>query len=175
MKKTDYSKLVEEIECLEEEISKYPIGTISVKKINGIERYYHQWYEAGKTKSKYLKKEEAEMLSSDIELRRKEQKKLKELKEKLSAMEKKKDSFLNKKFDASITLPIEIVGWFNGRHITPDKNISLEDGQQVLVTIRKGEKKSRNIDLNKYVNHGEKLFKTDAQEYVRRIRDEERF
>ena len=49
-----------QIADLEEQIAKLPVGYISKKMINGKERYYQQWTENGKVKSKYIKNEDFE-------------------------------------------------------------------------------------------------------------------
>ena len=46
-------KVYQTREQLEEEISRLPAGYISKKHINGADRYYLQWTEEGKLKSKY--------------------------------------------------------------------------------------------------------------------------
>lgn len=58
------------IEALEAEIAALPIGYISKKTINGKIRFYHQWTENGKKKSKYLDDETAAELRILIEKRR---------------------------------------------------------------------------------------------------------
>ena len=157
MKSTGNDKILKEIEQLKKEISGYPIGSISRKMINGKERYYHQWYESGKTKSKYLKQDEVETFRRNIELRRIAEKKLNDL-----------------EIKAGITIPLEIMGSFDGRYIIPDKDIHLSSGQKILVTIHDAVDKREDIDLDKYINQGEKLFPEDAQEYIRELRNEER-
>ena len=157
MKSTGNDKILKEIEQLKKEISGYPIGSISRKIINGKERYYHQWYESGKTKSKYLKQDEVETFRKNIELRRIAEKKLNDI-----------------EIKAGITIPLEIMGSFDGRYIIPDKDIHLSPGQKILVTIHDAVDKREDIDLDKYINQGEKLFPEDAQEYIRELRNEER-
>ena len=49
-----------QISDLESQIASLPVGYISKKMINGKERYYQQWTENGKIKSKYIKNEEVE-------------------------------------------------------------------------------------------------------------------
>jgi len=65
------------IEALEAEIAALPIGYISRKTINGKIRFYHQWTENGKKKSKYLDDETAATLSKLIEKRRELEQQLK--------------------------------------------------------------------------------------------------
>ncbi len=79
--------IYEQIKLLEEKIAKLPIGYISKKKINGKERYYRQWTEEGKIKSKYIKAGEYETVYLAIAKRRELEKELKELKDKLPKSE----------------------------------------------------------------------------------------
>ena len=62
---------------LKSEIAKLPVGYISKKNINGKTRYYHQWTEMGKIKSKYIKEGGLEELQNQIERRRSLQEELK--------------------------------------------------------------------------------------------------
>ena len=71
---------------LKAKIGELPVGYISKKNINGKTRYYHQWTELGKIKSKYIKDGELEKLQEQIELRRKLQKKLKALEKEVPKM-----------------------------------------------------------------------------------------
>ena len=183
MKNTGNDKILKEIEQLKKEISGYPIGSISRKIINGKERYYHQWYESGKTKSKYLKQDEVDTFRKNIELRRIAEKKLNDLEliiqksgdeSEIASSKKGIKNFFNKQLKAGITIPIEIMGSFDGRYIIPDKDIHLSPGQKILVTIHDAIDKREDLDLDKYINHGEKLFPADAQEYIRELRNEER-
>lgn len=68
-----------EIRALAEQIEALPIGYISRKTIRGKTRYYHQWKENGKLRSKYLKDGELEPLRAEIEKRRELQARLREL------------------------------------------------------------------------------------------------
>ncbi|MDO4650783.1 MAG: AAA family ATPase, partial [Eubacteriales bacterium] len=58
------------LEEIEKELSELPIGYISRKVIRGKERFYHQWSENGKIKSRYLKAGEEEILRNQIERRK---------------------------------------------------------------------------------------------------------
>lgn len=69
-----------QISDLESQIASLPVGYISRKMINGKERYYQQWTENGKIKSKYIKNEEVEEFQTKIEFRKSLQSKLSELK-----------------------------------------------------------------------------------------------
>lgn len=74
------SEITEQIRLLEKEIASLPVGYISKKTINGKTRFYRQWSESGKIKSKYIKDEEYEEISRAIARRKILQKQLKELK-----------------------------------------------------------------------------------------------
>lgn len=65
---------------LEKEIATLPIGYISKKTIGGKVRYYRQWTENGKIKSKYIPNEKYDEVSQAIARRKELQKLLKELK-----------------------------------------------------------------------------------------------
>ena len=64
---------------IENQIAELPQGYISKKNISGKIRYYHQWTEAGKKKSKYLNDVAAAALNPLIEKRRALQQELKTL------------------------------------------------------------------------------------------------
>ena len=74
------SEITEQIRLLEKEIASLPVGYISKKTINGKTRFYRQWSESGKIKSKYIKDEEYEEISRAIARRKILQEQLKELK-----------------------------------------------------------------------------------------------
>lgn len=71
--------VIDRIKVLQEEISQLPKGYISQKNIQGKTRYYLQWSENGKKKSKYIKDGELEHLREQIEQRKALQEELKEL------------------------------------------------------------------------------------------------
>ena len=64
-------KMQKEIEELERQITELPVGYISKKNIHGKDRFYHQWTEDGKVRSKYLREGEKEPLEKQILKRRK--------------------------------------------------------------------------------------------------------
>lgn len=72
-----------DINELEEQIAKLPIGYITEKVINEKKYYCQQWKENGKSKSRYISEEEANSLKPQIEERKKLQKELKALKKTL--------------------------------------------------------------------------------------------
>lgn len=59
------------VEELERRIRELPRGYLSIKIIKGKERYYHQWYEAGKLQTKYVRADDYPELKEKIDLRRK--------------------------------------------------------------------------------------------------------
>ncbi len=74
------SNVSEQIKKLENELLTYPNGYISRKMIGGKERFYLQWTENGKLKSKYIKADELEHMRGLVEKRKQLQEQLKELK-----------------------------------------------------------------------------------------------
>lgn len=80
--------IVSQISELEKKISSLPVGYISKKFISGKERYYQQWTENGKIKSKYIKNDELEDFREKIELRKSLQSKLSDLKSSAAFVER---------------------------------------------------------------------------------------
>ena len=70
----------ERMKQIEKELAGLPIGYISKKTINGKERFYLQWMENGKLKSKYIKAAEYDEVLRQVEKRKNLQAELKELK-----------------------------------------------------------------------------------------------
>lgn len=66
---------------LETEIASLPQGTVNMKKIYGKEQPYLQWTENGKSKSKYIKKNEREEIFAGVERRKQLQEELRKLKQ----------------------------------------------------------------------------------------------
>lgn len=68
-----------------------------------------------------------------------------------------------------------VKGYYNGNHIVINEDVTLSTGQEVIVTILDSPSAERkNIDLKKYMGRGEKMFQTDAQDYVKELRDNDR-
>lgn len=64
-----------------------------------------------------------------------------------------------------------VKGYYNGNHIVIEEDIKLSVGQEVIVTVLEMKKPPKEkIDLKKYMGRGEKMFQTDAQEYIRELR-----
>lgn len=74
------SNISEQIFALEQELSTCINGYISRKIINGKERFYLQWIQNGKIKSRYIKSDELDEIRTLVERRKQIQEKLKELK-----------------------------------------------------------------------------------------------
>ena len=68
-----------------------------------------------------------------------------------------------------------VKGYYDGTQIVMDENVNLKVGQEVIVTILDMQKKARKkVNLKQYVGRGEKMFHTDAQEYVQGLRADDR-
>ena len=74
--RADFQKIAE----LTEQIGRLPKGYISKKIVGGKTYYYHQWSEGGEKKSKYLRDDELAELTERIELRKRLQKELADVK-----------------------------------------------------------------------------------------------
>lgn len=71
--------VLNELSKIEEELKNLPSGYISKKNILGKTRFYLQWSEDGKKKSKYIEKDAVETVMKKIERRKELEKKRKEL------------------------------------------------------------------------------------------------
>ena len=62
--------------------------------------------------------------------------------------------------------------------VIEDEDIKKYEGKDVIVTILdypyKKQQKEKKVDLRKYMGRGEKMFQSDAQEYIKELRDDER-
>ena len=68
-------------------------------------------------------------------------------------------------------------GYYNGEHIVLDEKVNLSVGQKVIITILEyvpQKKETKKIDLSKYMGRGDKLFTSDAAEYVKGLRSDDR-
>ena len=66
-------------------------------------------------------------------------------------------------------------GHYNGSEIVLDEQMSLDIGQEVIVTVLNlPSKKKEPIELSKYIGRGEKMFTSDAQDYVKELRCNDR-
>ena len=94
---------------LENEIAILPQGSINIKKINGKEQPYLQWTENGKSKSKYIKKDEREQIFAGVERRKQLQDELRELK-KLDIV----DTPAPTKFETSVVIGKRLIAMTKG-------------------------------------------------------------
>ena len=69
------------MEELERCIRELPPGYLSIKTIRGKERYYHQWYADGRQHTEYVRAEDLPGLKERLELRKRMQARLSDLKE----------------------------------------------------------------------------------------------
>ena len=76
----NYQENQKRIKELERQIKALPPGTVVYKKIKGRQQPYLQWSENGKTRSKYIKKDERDIVMTQVQLRRQLADELKELK-----------------------------------------------------------------------------------------------
>lgn len=68
-----------------------------------------------------------------------------------------------------------VKGYYNGNHIVISENVNLNIGQEVMITILDTKSISeKKVDLKKYMGKGEKMFQTDAQDYIKEMRSGER-
>ena len=80
------NEIKDHIQALEEELAALPVGSYVIKVIKGKEQPYLQWSEGGKTKSRYIKKDEREEIMKQLERRGYIQTELKQLKKDLAAI-----------------------------------------------------------------------------------------
>lgn len=107
----DDEKMQKKAKELERQIAKLPVGYISKKNIHGKDRFYHQWTEDGKVRSKYLREGEKEPLEEQILKRRKLQAQLKELKATLPKSKKKLPKIKPElsSFECNVTIDRELL------------------------------------------------------------------
>lgn len=68
-----------------------------------------------------------------------------------------------------------VKGYYNGDHIVISENVNLNVGQEVMITILDTKSMpKKKVDLKKYMGKGEKMFQTDAQDYIKEMRSDER-
>ena len=110
----------EKIKQVEKELEALPVGYISKKIISGKARFYLQWMENGKLKSKYIKASELDTITEQVEKRKRLQSKIKMLKD---TPEGVRDSNLKRKAARNMT---SITG-------------SLMSEDTVIATVKNGE------------------------------------
>lgn len=66
-------------------------------------------------------------------------------------------------------------GYYNGEQIVMEEEVNLQAGQKVIVTILDYiPARKKQINLEKYMGRGPKLFNSDAGEYVKSLRNDDR-
>lgn len=65
-------------------------------------------------------------------------------------------------------------GYYDGDSIVLEEDISLSKGQKVIVTILDTVRRKEGIDIDRYIGRGKKMFQSDAQDYVRELRENDR-
>ena len=107
----DGEKMQDKIEELEQQIAALPVGYISKKKIHGKDRFYHQWTEDGRVRSKYLREGEKKPLEEQILKRRKLQAQRKELKAKMPKARKNAKGIRPEQisFECNVTVGTELL------------------------------------------------------------------
>ena len=65
-------------------------------------------------------------------------------------------------------------GYYDGDSIVLEEDISLSKGQKVIVTILDTVQRKEGIDIDQYIGRGKKMFQSDAQDYVRELRENDR-
>ena len=68
-----------------------------------------------------------------------------------------------------------VSGYYNGEHIVTEEKVDLVAGQKVIITILEyTPEKKKKVDLSSYMGRGAKLFDSDANDYVRGLRSDDR-
>ena len=68
-----------------------------------------------------------------------------------------------------------ITGYFDGNYIVTDGNVALKKGQKVIITLDiPDDAVPKKVDLSGFMGLGEKMFQTDAAEYVKELRKDDR-
>lgn len=69
-----------------------------------------------------------------------------------------------------------IRGHYNGSHIVLEEEIGLSKGQKLIITVLDNESPATKDvpDLSQYMGRGKSRIGMDAQEYIRKMRDNDR-
>ena len=69
-----------------------------------------------------------------------------------------------------------VKGYYDGNKIVIDEDVKLAIGQQVMITILEYEEQpDKKIDLKSNKGRGPKLMDIDAQDYISKLRSNDRF
>ena len=68
-----------------------------------------------------------------------------------------------------------VSGYYNGSYIVLNENIPIQKGQKVIITLDVSETPiQKKGDLSQFMGRGEKMFQTDAADYVKELRENDR-
>ena len=68
-----------------------------------------------------------------------------------------------------------INGYYDGIHIVLSDNIKLKKGQKVIITAEVSDTTpQKNLDLSRFMGRGKKMFKGDAAEFIKELRENDR-
>ena len=68
-----------------------------------------------------------------------------------------------------------ISGYYNGSYIVVEGNVALTKGQKVIITLDLPQPaEQKKIDLSGFMGQGTKMFTTDAADYVKELRKDDR-
>ena len=64
-----------------------------------------------------------------------------------------------------------INGYYNGSYIVMSEDIQLQKGQKVIITVNINDAPpKKKVDLSSFMGRGKKMFKEDADDYVKELR-----
>ena len=68
-----------------------------------------------------------------------------------------------------------ISGYYNGSYIVVEGNVALTKGQKVIITLDLPQSaEQKKVDLSGFMGRGEKMFTSDAADYVKELRKDDR-
>ena len=70
---------------------------------------------------------------------------------------------------------LAINGYYDGEHIVPEEKVKLKKNQKLIITILDEDTEKNDIDLSKYIGVGKGMWKSDAQDYVKELRENDRY
>lgn len=103
--------MILEANALEREIAELPEGYVSRKVIRGRERFYRQWYEDGKVRSKYIRDEDLESVRAAIARRKECQSRLATLRRSIERMDIAES---HGGFHSTVIIGGDLIRWASG-------------------------------------------------------------
>lgn len=68
-----------------------------------------------------------------------------------------------------------INGYYNGSYIVMCENVELKKGQKVIITVDFNETtEKKKVNLSSFMGRGRKMFTSDAADYVKELRENDR-